>query len=366
MILLALAAAVAAPLQGSAASGVSLQRAEGEPEPSAGGRWSIPARIEVDPTLPETALRLELARGAATDPPGRPGLAHLVEHLLVSGEPYETSLEGRMFSIGGRVSAWTTHDAIVLTLVAPPGRLPTMGEALAGVLVRPPVTEAEVGRVRAVVRREWETTPELDLRAALWPGHPYGQPVLAVGLDDLAAGDVDAALRRAIDLTGALLVVVGPDAAVPAPFLAAEPIREEPAPADRPVRQVIRPGVVAWSLPPPDDQGAAGWEIVAELLSERGWPTTFAQGRLGAVLTSRVSDSSLLKKGIVRMSHGRVSARTVERARGRVAARRRTVALDAAARAEALAMCVRGVRCPEGTPPTVDDLRGLLARLVPQ
>ncbi len=154
--------------------------------------------VHPDPWAPVVSSALFYKVGAAEDPPGATGTAHLLEHLMFEGSAnapdggYDTLLA----AVGGTNNAWTDHDWTVYTASVPAGaldlllflesdRMAWLGQGL---------EPDDVANQQDVVRTErlgdeaddhaWST---YGLSAALWPPeHPYHRPVLGT-LEDLAA-----------------------------------------------------------------------------------------------------------------------------------------------------------------------------------
>lgn len=157
--------------------------------------------VSPDPWSPVIASALFYRVGAAEDPVGATGTAHLLEHLMFEGSAnapdggYDTLLA----AVGGRNNAWTDHDWTVYTAQVPPqalelllflesDRMAWLGQGL---------EPDDIQNQKDVVRNErlgdeaddhsWST---YGLAAALWPaGHPYHRPVLGTLADLGAAGD---------------------------------------------------------------------------------------------------------------------------------------------------------------------------------
>ena len=56
-----------------------------------------------DPAMPHLVVQHWIESGSASDPPTHPGIAHLVEHLMVR----DSGLEARIDTLGGTLSAYT-------------------------------------------------------------------------------------------------------------------------------------------------------------------------------------------------------------------------------------------------------------------
>jgi hypothetical protein len=301
---------------------------------------------EADSLLPETVLHLELAHGAAEDPVAGPGLAHLVEHLLCTAVRFEDGLDGRLRSVGGSVRAWTTHEAITLEVAGPPEAAAWMGEALVAALRRPAVTPEELDRTRRVIARERDVTPVNDLRSALWAGHPYGRPVLG-DPDGYTLAEVDAAIRRATGVAGAVLAVIGPDAGVPLGVAELEAGTPLVPPGIALVRRVHRGDELGWALPHLPSKETAAIEVAAELLAER-WPTRLASGAWGtSLILTHVSEESAIY-AYLRDTNRRLVSDAVAAAVRRIAAADRAGSVTAADRARVLAACaLDATTCPD-------------------
>jgi len=121
-----------------------------------------------DPTAASVAVWLTFRAGALYLPPGRSGMAHLMEHVVVSGRTPETDY-GAMLE-ARRARSWnahTGHDLLSFECVLPPEELPLALWMQADRLARLPelVTPEEVERSRRIVLEERALTT-LDV--------PYG------------------------------------------------------------------------------------------------------------------------------------------------------------------------------------------------
>lgn len=127
--------------------------------------------------------------GASADPPGREGLAHLVEHLAfhahASGaRPYSE----RLARLGASYNADTSLDATRFYEVGPASALPALLELASERLLHTlaNVDERDFARERAIVENELDQRNEIGvygnvmawMQRALFPaGHPYARPV---------------------------------------------------------------------------------------------------------------------------------------------------------------------------------------------
>ncbi|MFH1466289.1 MAG: pitrilysin family protein [Pseudomonadota bacterium] len=164
--------------------------------------------LREDHRAPLVVLTLGVDAGAADDPVGQAGAAHLLEHMLFEGS---ASLPGQGFDlalaeVGGDSNAWTHYDLMSFTQVLPPGALERALFLEADRLGRPSLDLDAVLRQRAVVRaegaREHDTPHGRDaaaLAALLYPGHPYARTLMGLwGIEgDPALTALDAAALRA-------------------------------------------------------------------------------------------------------------------------------------------------------------------------
>ena len=176
------------------------------------------------PRSPTLALQLLVRAGSRHDG-ARPGLAHLVEHLVFRAPREERpDLFAAVERLGGEVTATTGRDYTAFSLVV---AAPDAGRALAllPALARPPATDrASIRGERQVIGHELrERTRPADalwdlLLAALWGDDPLARPP-AGALAALSA----LTGRAAIDFytryyTAPHLLVVGAGACAPEPF----------------------------------------------------------------------------------------------------------------------------------------------------
>jgi len=145
--------------------------------------------LREDHRAPLVALTLAVDAGAADDPPGQAGTAHLLEHMLFEGS---AAVPGQGFdlalaAVGGDSNAWTHYDLMSFSQVLPPGALERALFLEADRLGRPSLEPDAVARQRAVVQaegaREHDTPHGRDaavLAALLYPGHPYARTLLGL------------------------------------------------------------------------------------------------------------------------------------------------------------------------------------------
>ncbi len=165
--------------------------------------------VEEDHAAPIAGVINFVGVGSSSDPPGKEGLAHLVEHLAFRAK--HASMHGRTvwtlleIAGGGDVNAWTGLDA---TAYHEAGSRDSLADLLAIETMRMEnplegVDEAVFATEREVVRNELRERTEMgyagnvfgELQAALFPvGHPYARPgvgthasLSSITLDDARA-----------------------------------------------------------------------------------------------------------------------------------------------------------------------------------
>ncbi len=172
------------------------------------------------PEGPSVSLRLLVPAGAAADPPGRSGLAHLVEHLAFEGSAHAPGnrYDQWLAEAGGASDASTSHDGTLYAVTVPPGAVPLALFLESDRIEWLTPTAAALANQQAVVANERAESARTDqVRAAfaplVWPAdHPYARPVIGVP-DELAAvtlADVEAFVRQRLRPAGATLVIAGP------------------------------------------------------------------------------------------------------------------------------------------------------------
>jgi zinc protease len=275
-----------------------------------------------NPQAPLVTSAIFYRVGARDEEPGRGGLAHFLEHLMFKGsEEYGPGeIDRRTQALGGSNNAFTSHDVTAYWFTFAADRwteaLDIESDRMRGLRLDP----AEVDAERRVIVEEiamyrddpWDAL-ELDVQAALFPGHPYGRPVLGTA-EELAGEDPEvlaAFHRRYYRPANAVLVVAGDversaRERVEAAFEGLDgpaPRRTAPPPVARGAtrsRLERRHGEVARLLlslpaPPPDDPDHAGLRMLATLLasgrSSRLQRRLVDEGQLCLSVSASVADN---------------------------------------------------------------------------
>jgi len=265
-----------------------------------------------NPQAPLVTSALFYRAGSRDEPPGRGGLAHFLEHLMFKGsERYGPGeIDRRTQALGGTNNAFTSHDVTAYWFTFAADRwseaLAIEADRMRGLRLDPREVDAErqvILEEIAMYRDEPWDALEMDVLAALYPGHPYGRPVLGTEAElegeDVAA--VAAFHRDYYRPDNAVLVLagdLGADAAARAEeafsaLAAGRAERPRVVPPEREgvgvVRRERRQGEVTRMLltlpaPPPDTADHAGLRILATIL---------AAGRASRLQRSLVEEGQL-------------------------------------------------------------------------
>lgn len=249
------------------------------------------------------SLSVVVGSGATKDPPGREGLAHLVEHLLFRRRlPGGRSYSSELARLGGEFNAFTSHDWTRFDSFGPSERLEDLVRIQMDALVDPlaGVTAEDLAVERQVVRSElredaearWTGARDAIMKEIFPPSHAYHRSVLgsAASLDAITLDDARSFVREHYR-PHAMTMVVGADVSrdsigpllqrVSPPALArssgakrattlprAVPAVPEPAQVGQPVVAVApvpqRTLVLAWSTP----GGWRGTDAISETIAE--------------------------------------------------------------------------------------------------
>ena len=161
------------------------------------------------------------ARGAAHDDPAEAGATHLVEHLTLRrcGDRSRQQLARLVDRLGGEVDAWTSSDAMAVSVQTTADALPEALDLLVDAVLEPTFDPPDVELERRVTLAELEMVRddpaeqvEEALLSAAWGDHPLAQPV--IGSEATVAALTPDALRRhhaRLVAPGGLLAVVAGD-----------------------------------------------------------------------------------------------------------------------------------------------------------
>ncbi len=293
-----------------------------------GARTVRPDRLEVV-VLPlegarTTSLRVVVRAGSADDPPGKEGLAHLLEHLLLAARgPDGLDLPEAARAAGARLNAFTSREVTSYVLDAPAEVFSALAERLLRAVSAPSLKDVELSRELEVVAREDQyhgedgTVTQLVEDALFRGSAPEGPIVGNVGSRDrirlqdvvdfhgrryvgaattvvaagaISASDLDALLERAVRLPrgaeGEPVARTGPSPLLPvndrirAPFLAVVlgyALEDEDRDACAPLAALLERRLLLELVAPPTGQPALR-TVQVSCLDLRGVSTLVALG----------------------------------------------------------------------------------------
>lgn len=242
--------------------------------------------------------------GSGDDPPGRPGLAHLVEHLLFSGSRH--TYRGDYFEFIApaqalAVNATTAADSTTYRQVVPRENLERIlwleSDRMGFMAGQVSAKELELARriVDGELRQKLKNDARGAIYGALWnaafpPPHPYCEPEDAAALAGVTVADVEAFHREHYSPGNAIVAVAGalPDDAEALveryfgdlPAVATRPRKAvQPSPLRAEVRQQLASRdrrarvTVAWPSAGLLAPGDAEADVVAAMLRQNlgGW-----------------------------------------------------------------------------------------------
>jgi len=150
-----------------------------------------------------TAMQVWVAGGSASDPEGKPGVAHLVEHLLFSGSLHvpKGKAEQYLESMGGQIAANTGRDFTYIGVTLPGQGWDRALDILFDMVAYPSFRADQVESQRKVVvqeinegDREMDNLLMRDFFSDAYKVHPYKHAVTARVSDVLSLTRDDAAL----------------------------------------------------------------------------------------------------------------------------------------------------------------------------
>ncbi|HAX90692.1 MAG TPA: peptidase M16 [Rhodospirillaceae bacterium] len=159
--------------------------------------------------------------GAADDPQGRGGLAHFFEHMMFKGTAAlpDGAYSEQIAAQGGDDNAFTSHDYTSYHEIVAADRLPLVmqmeADRMRGLILDDEKASSELSVVKSERQQRIDNHPQglfgEKFRAALFPAHPYGRPVIGSkeDLDRLTPADARAFYQKHYAPQNAILVVSG-------------------------------------------------------------------------------------------------------------------------------------------------------------
>lgn len=215
--------------------------------------------MQPDHSEPMVAITTVFDRGSTSDPQGKEGIAHFVEHLWFKSRHGELPRTWDVLSeMGCQLNASTSDDWTNYMSICPSSNLPALLR-LASLRMTEPVigvVEDEVDSEREVIRNELRMRMENGGGEALryiydrvyGPEHPYHRLTIGThgSLDNIKLADIQAFTDANYRPENATIVVVGdfdPDEAASLIFGNMDPSVLHPDMTDEDIIQYPRPGV---------------------------------------------------------------------------------------------------------------------------
>jgi predicted Zn-dependent peptidase len=132
------------------------------------------------------ALSIYIPAGSRDESDLPAGLAHFVEHMVFKGTQRRTAreLSFEIENVGGQLNACTSEDQTVYEARGEADVLPVLVEVLCDMVWNATFPETEITLEREVIGEEITMYRESPadhigdmISAALWPGHPLGNPI---------------------------------------------------------------------------------------------------------------------------------------------------------------------------------------------
>lgn len=195
----------------------------------------IPVYAALNDRLRTTSICLSVSYGARFDPPGGGGLAHMIEHVVMSTPCDGPPLSERVERLGGHANAETGLECMLFYAQVDAADADDISEALVRAVTAPEITQEILQSERQAVLQELaaaradpsDVVQDLFL-ARLFAGHPLGRPVAgtadeinALDLSTVSSGHAGSFLSSPM-----AIMVVGPR--LPAVLAAAPPVTRVP------------------------------------------------------------------------------------------------------------------------------------------
>jgi zinc protease len=175
---------------------------------------------EVQPSCPTVAYHLWVGAGSAHENPGEGGVSHFLEHMLFKGTDSMDSvaLNDAIENFGGNVNAFTSYEETAYHMVLSRRHWKEGLKILLDMVFHSRMDPEEMEVEREVILeeiREGDDVPDSILAdrffAGLYPGHPYGRPVIGTDgtVRSLSDGAIAGHYRRWYRPSNMVLAVAG-------------------------------------------------------------------------------------------------------------------------------------------------------------
>ena len=242
--------------------------------------------VEKDTRTPLAGVFAVVGSGSSSDPKGKEGLAHYVEHLAFQSKPFGQLRFEDMLDAAGAI-AWnasTNFDATTYYEIGPASALPQLLRAEAVRMVVPvsdissSARKVELDVVRNELRERNETGFVGDvfsrMQVALFPpGHPNSSPIGGThqSLSSLTKADADAFAKAHYRPDNLTIVILGNVDLDKAGELLAETLPEALVAAPQPVKLPTRLAPVAPPVPEPPPRPDRIPKVEAAIPSPELW-----------------------------------------------------------------------------------------------
>src|SRR5512145_368699 len=145
--------------------------------------------IRENHSSPVVAVQVWVKAGSATEPEGRAGMSHILEHMAFKGTkrrgPGQIARE--VEALGGEINAYTSFDQTVYHITISGRYLENAMDILADTLGNSTFDPQELEREREVILEELRMNED-DPGRTVWKAlfreayrvHPYGRPVIGI------------------------------------------------------------------------------------------------------------------------------------------------------------------------------------------
>jgi len=138
------------------------------------------------PYLRSVSLGVWINTGSRDEEDHNNGISHFLEHLAFKGTNKRTSrqIAFEIDSIGGYIDAFTSREYTCYSVKVLDEHLPIALDILSDIILNSTFNSNEIEKERNVILEEIKMIEDMPsdyiydlLYKALWPGHPFGQPI---------------------------------------------------------------------------------------------------------------------------------------------------------------------------------------------
>ena len=179
----------------------------------------IPICVEHSPETPLLSFTIWIHGGSETDPPGKAGLAHLCEHLLLRPLEDPTSRAHELLLDGGvLLNGHTDNEWVSISAQAPLDKKESLIDLVAGLILAPYAGDDDLEKEKVVVINEYSSHTPSAIEKLVHSFHrsafkdysgsvPFGDKTYL--LEDLAQADVHKYYRQYVNSNRMLITIHG-------------------------------------------------------------------------------------------------------------------------------------------------------------